>query len=533
MVSFDELFALRVTLQDEYTDEADIIRQLKSYLLQSMSLEEIDQYLHEFYNSFGINIPIEELRDVRLDRRFIRRIQRNNINSLRNVGGPFQVSNNTIFTNQNNIQTDDNNQDVSLNPLDSNHQPSLPAENSQITDNQLDQILDEVIEEMDDNSPDIDSDEEMSDDEENNYGQDYDDTHYYSDLPDLIHMNEDNHNQSNTNTHYPNFQMYNNMFNLGSASNHFLDQNTQYNELMETFLNGLQEQINDISQNGQNILDAQPVSSNLRMVDTFVQLYNQRLNRNTNNSIDNSIDNSTNNQSIPGLARLVQFGQSTTLNGNQSQSEENNTENIDGVDITTGSVDQINSNQGQQTNLSRLAFEGFVDNSQTDISNNTTINDEESTDNEPDLSQNNMHSRTRRRISTGQLPSSRRRRNTLGNNQIFSQLVNSAIFPRQLQGMFNHLPMNTQAVHMDDVRVTLQDKDLESIKTIKFSEINDPKIDEKKCSICMTKFADDDDISILKCNHIFHEDCIKEWLKDYNYKCPVCRCETGEAKYDI
>ena len=99
--------------------------------------------------------------------------------------------------------------------------------------------------------------------------------------------------------------------------------------------------------------------------------------------------------------------------------------------------------------------------------------------------------------------------------------------------MFNHLPMNTQAVHMDDVRVTLQDNDLESIKTIKFSEINDPKIDEKKCSICMTKFADDDDISILKCNHIFHEDCIKEWLKDYNYKCPVCRCETGEAKYDI
>ena len=73
MVSFDELFALRVTLQDEYTDEADIIRQLKSYLLQSMALEEIDQYLHEFYNSFGINIPIEELRDVRLDRRFIRK----------------------------------------------------------------------------------------------------------------------------------------------------------------------------------------------------------------------------------------------------------------------------------------------------------------------------------------------------------------------------------------------------------------------------------------------------------------------------
>ena len=531
MVSFDELFALRVTLQDEYTDEADIIRQLKSYLLQSMALEEIDQYLHEFYNSFGINIPIEELRDVRLDRRFIRRIQRNNINSLRNVGGPFEVSNNTMFANQGNIQADDNNQDVSLNTLDSNHQPSLPTENSQITDNQLDQILDEVIEEMDDNSPVIDSDdesEEMDDDEENNYGQDYDDTHYYNDLPDLIDMNEDGHNQSNTNTQYPNFQMYNNMINLGSVSNPFLNQNIEYNELMETFLNGLQEHMNDTSQNEQNIQNTLPVSSNLRLVDTFVQLYNQRLNSNINNS--------TNNQPVGGLARLVQFGQSTTLNQNLNQSGENNTENTDDIDITTDSINQINSNQEEQANmrpLNRAFFEGFVNNSQIDISNNNSVEDGESINDEPDLSQNNINSRTRRRMSTGQLPSSRRRRNTLGNNQIFSQFINSAIFPRQLQGMFNHLPMNTQAVHMDDVRVTLQDSDLESIKTIKFSEIDDPKIDEKKCSICMTKFADDDDISILKCNHIFHEDCIKEWLKDYNYKCPVCRCETGEAKYDI
>ena len=38
MVSFDDLLALRVTLQDEYTDEADIIRQLKSYLLSSLAL---------------------------------------------------------------------------------------------------------------------------------------------------------------------------------------------------------------------------------------------------------------------------------------------------------------------------------------------------------------------------------------------------------------------------------------------------------------------------------------------------------------
>ena len=42
-----------------------------------------------------------------------------------------------------------------------------------------------------------------------------------------------------------------------------------------------------------------------------------------------------------------------------------------------------------------------------------------------------------------------------------------------------------------------------------------------------------DKISKLKCDHTFHTDCIMQWLKEYNYKCPVCRKECGQAKYHI
>ena len=45
------------------------------------------------------------------------------------------------------------------------------------------------------------------------------------------------------------------------------------------------------------------------------------------------------------------------------------------------------------------------------------------------------------------------------------------------------------------------------------------------CSICLD-YYDDPEIKLnkLSCNHVFHKDCIQEWLKNNN-TCPECRSE--------
>lgn len=43
-----------------------------------------------------------------------------------------------------------------------------------------------------------------------------------------------------------------------------------------------------------------------------------------------------------------------------------------------------------------------------------------------------------------------------------------------------------------------------------------------ECSICIDKFSKSSDVIQLECNHIFHEECIKQWLKT-SKTCPVCR----------
>ena len=42
------------------------------------------------------------------------------------------------------------------------------------------------------------------------------------------------------------------------------------------------------------------------------------------------------------------------------------------------------------------------------------------------------------------------------------------------------------------------------------------------CPICLDPFNQDETISVLSCNHLYHPACIYEWLRK-NLCCPVCR----------
>ena len=54
--------------------------------------------------------------------------------------------------------------------------------------------------------------------------------------------------------------------------------------------------------------------------------------------------------------------------------------------------------------------------------------------------------------------------------------------------------------------------------------------DEERCSICLEKYKSDDDTRSLSCDHKFHHECVEEWLKKHDNKCPVCRTQTKKRK---
>ena len=51
--------------------------------------------------------------------------------------------------------------------------------------------------------------------------------------------------------------------------------------------------------------------------------------------------------------------------------------------------------------------------------------------------------------------------------------------------------------------------------------------DGKECIICYNEFVKDDDLVQLECSqfHVYHLECIKQWLQTGKRECPTCRTE--------
>ena len=58
-----------------------------------------------------------------------------------------------------------------------------------------------------------------------------------------------------------------------------------------------------------------------------------------------------------------------------------------------------------------------------------------------------------------------------------------------------------------------------------FDEVSmkiDKSVYQDSCVICINDFKRNETILKLHCNHIFHENCIEEWLQ-IKMECPICR----------
>ena len=94
--------------------------------------------------------------------------------------------------------------------------------------------------------------------------------------------------------------------------------------------------------------------------------------------------------------------------------------------------------------------------------------------------------------------------------------------------LVNYIINNEIPSNLESVSVTLNNDDLNNLPIIKLEENMD-----YDCSICLDHLEKENIILKLNCTHCFHKDCIENYLKNYNYKCPVCRKEAGQGYYNL
>ncbi|XP_050397205.2 uncharacterized protein LOC126815552 [Patella vulgata] len=68
-------------------------------------------------------------------------------------------------------------------------------------------------------------------------------------------------------------------------------------------------------------------------------------------------------------------------------------------------------------------------------------------------------------------------------------------------------------------------------KKIKRCPENEENDQQEKCTICLSEFEDGEDVRRLPCMHLFHIECVDQWLCT-NKKCPICRVDIEAGSKD-
>ncbi|AES89593.2 zinc finger, C3HC4 type (RING finger) protein [Medicago truncatula] len=56
--------------------------------------------------------------------------------------------------------------------------------------------------------------------------------------------------------------------------------------------------------------------------------------------------------------------------------------------------------------------------------------------------------------------------------------------------------------------------------------------EEVDCAVCLCTMKEREEIRVLKCEHVFHKDCLDTWysFKYNNTTCPLCRVSVGPLR---
>lgn len=86
---------------------------------------------------------------------------------------------------------------------------------------------------------------------------------------------------------------------------------------------------------------------------------------------------------------------------------------------------------------------------------------------------------------------------------------------------------SNETENQEDIKITVEEDAIEKLPIVKINE------DNINCSICMESLNKNEDAKKLQCNHLYHPECIKSYLLNYDYKCPLCRMDVGNHKINI
>lgn len=71
----------------------------------------------------------------------------------------------------------------------------------------------------------------------------------------------------------------------------------------------------------------------------------------------------------------------------------------------------------------------------------------------------------------------------------------------------------------------LTDEQIDTFPVEIYKNKNYANEENKKCTICMEEFVENEKVKFLGCFHVFHAKEIKIWLKK-NPFCPICKYDT-------
>ena len=233
---------------------------------------------------------------------------------------------------------------------------------------------------------------------------------------------------------------------------------------------------------------------------------------------------------------------------NQNQNNYNN--NID--DINNNNIPNINNNNNRRNiNNNRIHYHHRINqNNNNNNNNNINLNErmeirirEGGPNVEFRIIRNNTHNNER--INVHRNPRTNNLNNNNNNNFNINNFPNYEIEHQNNPISFNRLNRARQRIvpfHdinnrfsiraiFDDLYSNLDNNnhvratDREILNNLPETQIEDvSKLDQEKknCVICLEDFKNHDKAIILPCIHLFHKNCIKNWLKKKN-TCPICK----------